>query len=404
MPQDATSPFTPGRPVPVDFFVGRTPEIERVRSRARMAAKGRIEAVFLTGERGIGKSSLASFARHLVQTRDGMLGLHVFLGGVTTLTELARAVFDRLANVALQTPWWNRVKDLFGRHIRQIGLFGINVVFDPPEEDLRRLIGGFAAAIRKLLNSLEPEMRGLFLVLDDLNGLAGTREFANWLKSTVDEAATAEHGTRLCLVLVGLDERRQALVQSNPSLARVFDLVHVGAWSDEETEDFFRRSFGKVSVRVDEKALATFVHFAGGLPVLAHEIGDAAFSRDMDNFIGAEEALEAVRAAADIVGRKHLQPQVFEAIRSRRYRSILNKLSSMNTSATFRRAEIIARLPEEERKVFDNFAQRMKQLGVIVPDPDGGPGAYQFSNLLHALYFRMEAERERKTHRRGSGA
>ncbi|MEW6743403.1 MAG: hypothetical protein AB1486_11655 [Planctomycetota bacterium] len=116
-----------------------------------------------------------------------------------------------------------------------------------------------------------------------------------------------------------------------------------------------------------------------------------------DNLIDRAEALQAIVVAADVVGRKHLQPRIFEATRSRRYRSILNRLCAAELSQTFRRAEVIARLPEDEKRVFDNFTQRMKELGAIAPDPEGGPGAYRFTSLLHALYFWMEAERARET-------
>ena len=46
------------------------------------------------------------------------------------------------------------------------------------------------------------------IILDDLNGLAESHEFANWLKSLVDEIATSGQRLPFLLVLVGLPERR----------------------------------------------------------------------------------------------------------------------------------------------------------------------------------------------------
>ncbi|MFH1574426.1 MAG: hypothetical protein ABIG68_10605 [Acidobacteriota bacterium] len=45
------SPFTPGRPVPVEFFVGRLPEIDRMVRSVRQVAQGKQENLFLGGER-----------------------------------------------------------------------------------------------------------------------------------------------------------------------------------------------------------------------------------------------------------------------------------------------------------------------------------------------------------------
>lgn len=54
------SPFYPGQPVPIELFVGRSAQIERVLTRgAGQVAEGKPTAVFIQGEYGIGKSSMA---------------------------------------------------------------------------------------------------------------------------------------------------------------------------------------------------------------------------------------------------------------------------------------------------------------------------------------------------------
>ncbi|RLC44334.1 MAG: hypothetical protein DRH70_08920, partial [Candidatus Coatesbacteria bacterium] len=53
------SPFTPRYPVPNDLFVGREDIIRELLRYIRQAASGRQEHIFLVGERGIGKTSLA---------------------------------------------------------------------------------------------------------------------------------------------------------------------------------------------------------------------------------------------------------------------------------------------------------------------------------------------------------
>jgi hypothetical protein len=389
------SPFTPGQPVPVEFFVGRIDEINRLKERVAQAATGRLQVAFLSGERGIGKSSLASFVRQLGERDHQMLGLHTFLGGVDTLEEMARRVFDRLLKESIGTRWHEKIKAFFGNRIRKVGLFGVAIEFEAPTEDLRRLVNDFVPALRNLSEELKGEKAGLFVVLDDINGLAESSEFANWLKSLVDEIATGQVGLPLCLVLVGLEERRHALVDLQPSLGMVFDLVDIRAWSEKETQEFFKEAFGRVHVSVDDEALRRMASFASGLPVLAHEIGDAAFNADNDGRIDGNDAWLAIFAAADVVGRKHLQPQVLQAVRSTRYRSILRTLGQ-EIGDPFTRGELKGRLRNEEVKVLDNFLARMKELGVIRADPAEGVGAYRFVNRLFYAYFTLEAVRARR--------
>ena len=57
------SPFYPGQPVPIEFFIGRIDEIGRVTRSLSQVETGKPRAIFLTGEYGIGKSSLAGFMR-----------------------------------------------------------------------------------------------------------------------------------------------------------------------------------------------------------------------------------------------------------------------------------------------------------------------------------------------------
>ena len=397
MPKDISSPFTPGMPAPVEFFIGRLGEVELLKTKVASSEHGRLEIGFLIGERGIGKSSLASFVRYLSEREHRMLGLHTFLGGVNSLEEMVRRVFDRLLKESIESPWHEKVKKFFGNHIREVGLFGISVEFGAPQQDLMRMVHDFAPALRNLVESLGDEKRGILLILDDINGLAKSAAFANWLKSLVDEIATSQKPLPLCLLLVGLEERRQQLIGIQPSLARVFELVEIRPWSSDETRNFYNNAFAQARMEVEEPALAMLSRIAGGLPMLAHEIGDVAFNLDTDGRIDISDAAKAVFGAAEIVGRKYLQPQVFNAIRSKRYRGILRKLAGQEFMFEFERRKMMERLSTDEVRVFDNFLRRINKLGVVIKDPERGVGAYRFTNLLHYLYFVMEAGRSQET-------
>ncbi|MBM3335873.1 AAA family ATPase, partial [Candidatus Sumerlaeota bacterium] len=115
------SPFTPGQPVDVESFVGRETEIKLLREKVAVAVTGRLRVAFLSGERGIGKSSLARFVRVLADREHQVLGLHTFLGGVTSLREMARRILDRLLKDSVERSWFDKVKQFLGNHVRQVG-------------------------------------------------------------------------------------------------------------------------------------------------------------------------------------------------------------------------------------------------------------------------------------------
>ena len=385
-----SSPFSPGRPVPIEFFVGRRAEIERLRGMVRGSAQGRFKIGFVSGERGIGKSSLAAFVRRLVEAENDAVGCHVYLGGVQDLGEMLRRTFDRLLKESIDRPWSQQIRKFFGNRVRQVGLFGVTLELNLQDNDLSTIAHDFVPTIRRLLEEIKEHKESLFLILDDINGLAASADFANWLKSTVDEIATSAQETRLCVLVVGLEERRRELVAGQPSLARVFELIDITPWSDDEVFEFYRNSFHDGKAEVSDEDLKGLVSYTGGLPVLAHEIGDAVWRVARGPRIKAGEVAVGILSAADTIGRKFLEPQVFDAIRSERYRSILRKIADQ-PRMRFTRAEILERLTDTDKRAFDNFLNRMKKLGALEADPESR-GGYRFPNQLHMLYFFMESQ------------
>jgi hypothetical protein len=78
-------------------------------------------------------------------------------------------------------------------------------------------VDDFAAPLRSLLDRLRDEKRMLVLILDDIDGLADLAEFSNWLKRFIERAATSGQPLPLCLLIVGVEDRRQRLIEHQPS-------------------------------------------------------------------------------------------------------------------------------------------------------------------------------------------
>jgi len=390
------SPFTPGSPVPVELFVGRTEKITEILRYVTQASSGKQENVFLAGDRGIGKSSLAAFLRYFVATKRNILSIHVFGGGVSTLEEMVRHILDQLLKETKDEVWFKHISQFFGKHIKEMGLFGISVSFNPPEQDLKDLVRNFPEVLSNIVEKIKKEKEGLFIVLDDINGLVEKPEFANWYKSFVDEVATHYKHFPVFIMLTGLPEKRDILSTLQPSLMRIFRVVEIEKLSDEEVKNFFSTTFESAKIKVEPDAMELMVDYSSGLPLLMHEIGDATFWADEDSVIDEDDAVGGILNAAEAVGKKYLDPKVYRAIRSERYRSILRKLGGEYKFAeTFKKKEVEANLTELEKKVFHNFLIKMRKLGVIESDLESGSGAYRFVNEMYPLYIWRESERSK---------
>ncbi len=377
--------------------MGRLKELDRFLESVTKACRlPAVEALFFRGKRDIGKSSLCRVAARAAERDLQVLPLHVFLGGVASLEEMVRRVFQRLLDESYAQPWHKAVESFFGKHVRKVGLFGLSVEFQASKQDLERAVSDFVPALRNLLQKLGSARQGLLLILDDINGLAGDDRFANWLKSTVDEMATAREPLPFTLVLVGLPERRGQLMARQPSLSRVFQLVHITRFTREETREFYERTFSKVDVQVAEEAHEVLWKYSGGFPVFMHEIGDCTYRVDEDNRIDEDDAWLGVVRATEVIGAKYIEPKVMAAIRSERYRDILRFLVRDGPRSEFRRQEVLGALPAGQQKVFDNFVRRMRQLGVLRLNREKGAGCYEFTSEVYPLFFWLQSLDKRR--------
>ena len=398
------SPFTPGNPVPIELFVGRIEQINEVRQYIRQSTYGKQENIFLIGERGIGKSSLASFLRFVVTKDQNFLSVYVSSGGVSDVEELVRRILEQtLTEINRESDLKDKLASFLKEkagYIQQVGLWGISISFNPPKSDLEYMVRNFPDTIRELWEKIKDKKRGIFIVLDDINGLSRSQRFANWYKSFVDNVAIRYSGQfPVVILLIGLPEIRDSLVSGQPSLMRVFRVIRIDRLTDKEVEEFFKRAFESVGMKVRPEAMELVVMFSSGLPILMHEIGDAIFWQATDEVIDEKEALNGIREAADRVGKKYLDPKVYNAIRSERYRSILRKLGEKLGEKplliSFKKSDVESKLNANEKRVFNNFLRKMKELGVIIPDKEGGRGSYRFANMLYPIYIWMESQRFR---------
>jgi hypothetical protein len=384
------SPFQPGIPVKPGKFVGREQQIEEIDRYLKQVRAGRFQSVFLIGDRGLGKTSLATFIQQYAERQYNLLGIHTFLGGVSTLDEIVKRIFDELLKRSEKESWSKKVKALFGKNIEEVGMFGINIKFNPPAEKLQELRKNFPDALSHFLDALKGERSGLLIILDDINGTLDNEGFANWFKSLADKVAVSASQFPVFFLLIGLPEKRNQLFAQQPSLMRIFQILEIERLSDEEIRNFFIQAFGDANMTVENKALEMMVEFSSGLPVLMHEIGDAVFWADSDGNIDQKDVAEGIAEAANRIGRKYLDPTFFNAVRSPRYKAIIRTIGK-RLQFEFSKADIEKELKETEKKVIHNFLQKMKQLGIISQPSDLPRGQYRFVNRLYPLYLYMEA-------------
>ena len=387
------SPFYPGQPVPVELFVGRSVQIARILERGvQQVEAGKPVAMYVQGEYGIGKSSIAGVTQSIAERNHGLHAIYAPLGGVESLDDVGAAILEAtLRSGAFDPTRVEKMRNWLAKYVGDQTLLGFTVHAEALRRDGPTVASGVLPFLREVVLRLKDTgIQGVFLALDEINGITANPKFAHFIKGIVDTNAMSKDPLPLLLMLCGVEERRREMIQQYQPIDRIFDVVDIEVMNHAEMSDFFGRAFSSVGITVEPDALGLMALYSAGFPKIMHLIGDAAFWLDSDGRIDRSEAFRAVVIAAEEVGKKYVDQQVYKALRSVDYHSILAKIASMGPdSLSFTKSEVAAGLTETENKKFNNFLQKMKSLRVLRSgDVDG---EYVFNLRIVRLYIWLQS-------------
>ena len=382
------SPFYPGQPVPVELFVGRQDQLDRIIKRGvGQVERGKPISIFVQGEYGIGKSSIARYVQFLAAEKHGLLPVYVSLSPSQSPDDLAARIIEGAMHSGQIHPSRGaKIKTWLAKYIGKQELFGFSMNLEALRSDASKIasVHGLLDFLRQALEK-SADANGVFLVLDEINGLANQPWFAQMIKSLVDTNALAAKPLPLLLMICGTEEKRRRLIENHQPVERIFDVIDIEPLSDDEMREFFQRAFDLAGTRVLDGAMRTLTLYSAGFPKVMHLIGDWAYWTDQDLVIDEDDALTAVIEAAEDFGRKYVDQQVLAALRSQDYRSILSKITS---DIRFLKQDVEQGLDDSERKKFNNFLQKMKSLNVL--RSGDVKGEYLFNMGLVRLYLSMQ--------------
>jgi hypothetical protein len=361
-------------------------------------AAGKPVSVFLEGEYGIGKTSVARFAQWLAERNQNLLAIYATLERAEGMDDVGAAVLEAtLRSGAYNPKLGEKIRSGMAKYIGQQSLFGVTLHAEALRQEAPNVARGLLPFLGQTLTRVRDEARGIFLVLDEINGIAGNPKFAYCLKGLVDSnaAIALDRPTLpLLLMLCGVEQRRRQLIAQHEPVARIFDVITLERMAEEEMEAFFRKAFETAHMTVEPGALDIMTHYAAGFPKIMHLIGNAAYWLDRDGRIDAADASNAVIRAAEEVGKRYVDQQVYAALRSADYRSILAKIArSGPESMSFTKNDALKGLTETEKKKLNNFLQKMKRLGVLRPGELSGE--YVFNVRMVRLYVWLQSLQKR---------
>ena len=383
---DRESPFQPGIPVSPDRFSGRNETIKKILRYVNPAIKGQTQHFFLTGKRRMGKTSVTDFVKDIVGSQKGMIGVYVSNKGNDSIETLTTWIIEALINELPQKSRLERIKEWFGDHIESIEVKGTKIKFKVDEKLAKSFKNYFPDYITEIYDEFPDDRKnGILIIIDDINGLSKSREFADWYKKLADTLAVSNYyKLPVYFLLAGYPERFEAMVVHEESFGSIFHFDLIDCLSNEEVSEFFKATFSQIEMEISDEALEIMVAFSSGLPLMMQQIGESVFWMCEDDFITKKEATAGVINAAYEIGSKQIRP-VLNQIKSNNYEPILEILAG-NKMNTFKRSDVKDAMSISDN-VLSNFLSKMVKLGILESTGHKHSGTYEFNNNLYYTYF-----------------
>lgn len=232
--------FSPGSPIDtLELFSGRTEQLGEV----LQAYQSRGQHAALYGERGVGKTSIASIVGEAIGRAPA-------------------CVRPRSVRVACSTD--DVFQTLWETVFRKLGVAWEREVLRP--EGVRE----------RLAEAGEPTL----IVIDELDRLADDPSLsllADTIKLLSDDPADAT------LVLVGVADSVDDLIGDHASIARALRQVRIPRMSPRELRAIVSRGMGESSLSISEAHLERVASLSEGLPYYTHALGLYAATRAIED-------------------------------------------------------------------------------------------------------------------------
>ena len=386
---DLESPFEPNRPVSPENFTGRSTAIEMILRYAKSASNGNMKNFFLTGDKGLGKTSLADFVKDYIENNLGMTGIYVSNKENNSVEGLINLICEAMTNKIHKDSVTDKISRVF-EYIDSLEYHGAKLNFNKSNNPklMTDLYSNFHIYLKDFIDEINSE-KGIFLIIDDINGLSESDDFVNWYKRLNDTIRVEKLNLKLYVLFAGYPEKFDNLVALEQSFTRIFHYKEIGNLKDDEVKRFFIDTFNKVNITCDEDALEFLTFYSSGLPLVMQNVGDYAFWSAEDNNISKDIAIKSIIHAGNEIGNKQLI-NILKQIKSELYMQILIKLGEYH-SFSFNKSIFYEKLNNDEKTVFNDFLTFMNELGILISYDSENNEVYEFTNHLYYTYFMIKS-------------
>lgn len=384
-------PFFPNRPVDdPNRFAGRAAQVEEAIDSLFQIANNNPKHTIITGDRGIGKSSLL-FQTRLVAQGDNRLPERLGIDLGCEKHDFVCATHDAAPDQDVGTLASGLLRDLesvAGRFLKnlklELNLGGILTVGQktPEHVSIADIVHGFCNQVNSVLTQINREGKsGLLFFIDEIDRLSPDCGAATFFKLTTEKLAR-DGSLRVGFICAGITGAIQEMENEHASIFRVFRDILIPRLEPIEVEQILNDGFSKIGSTYDKSIVDNTVELCSGFPEPVHIMGSEMLSVDNDRHINEEDFRHAKEKVITEVRRNKLNSMLQQA-GSGRYQDIVNIMAGYD-KAYVPLSHISSELDLEQSKFSVNMGELIKKNIITRVDR----GVYCFVDPLLKEYIR----------------
>lgn len=328
-------PFFPNRPVEdPERFEGRQREVEEIIDALFQSANSNPTHSIITGERGIGKSSLLLQTKLLSTGNNELaekfaidLGVEKFDfiiawvdgGADQTLENLIQAILKELqSSLSRFIQGWKIEFDLGG--------FIKFSKTETKDKSITDLVSEFIRQIEKVNKEVEKKgKQGIIIFIDELDRIPVNSGLASYIKLCT-ERMIREGIKNVIFFAAGIKGAVQKFEEDHASILRTLRDIPLDRFTEENATSILKSGFAKVNHSYDIAILSKAFKFSAGFPEPIHLIGSELLAEDSDSHLSEEDFEKAkIKILGDV--RKNSLESKLKSAGIGKYQDILEVMA-----------------------------------------------------------------------------
>jgi hypothetical protein len=398
------------------MFAGRIKEIVALEQGLRQTRKGYSANFLITGERGIGKSSLLSVLKPIASGEFKSFEDETFkfvvvnsvISSKSTLVSFIKLIDRNLKRELGKIGKVRRFLDDTWSFVQRLKILDSGIDKAEAESEVDLIVDDFTYSLSETCKRLtnpekgEEAYDGLIIFVDEADNATPDLHLGYFFKAVTE--LLQQHGcNNVMFVVAGLPDVCEKLALSHPSSIRIFSQLVITELSPEDRAYVVDRGLvvgnkineEKTTIKVGAK---TFIStLSEGYPHFIQQFAYSAFEFNKDGEIDEEDVAKGAFSeggALDSIGSRYYKSAYNEQIKSDEYREVL-EIMAENMNSWIKKSEIRAKFSGSDHTVSDAL-KALTARKIILKNPSK-LGEYRLQQRGFALWISLFGQRKRKT-------